>query len=566
MIIVTDQLLARHVQRVHELCAASIRALTGRASLRFRGSRLHDKDGLLPLYAPHLHPSIERDEIPAFRGAADAYSLRLILSDEVLHRQLCPQEAVERLIFDLLEQFRVESLVPEAYMGMRGNLQHCFEQWALAYQGAGFIETVHGMTLFALAHTCRSKVTGDAMDDDTAEKIESSRAKIVASAGAALQALRRARHDQKSYSGHSREIAKAVAQMMLSVQGDTEDHSVQGQSVELAAFALLDAKDSDEPMAIASAGNSKVLSDAADGYRVFTTKYDVEKNSVDLVRSEQLNEFRLKLDAHIAGLGINVQRLARQLRALLSTPRRDGWNAAQDEGYLDGRRLAQLIASPTETRVFKSEREIQHADCALTFLVDCSGSMKSHIEQVAALLDVFTRALDMAEVECEVLGFTTSAWTGGKAQKDWLKAGKPAHPGRLNEAAHIIFKSADVSWRRARSSIAALLKSEIFREGIDGEAVLWAEKRLEKSDANRKILVVISDGSPMDSATNLANDAHYLDHHLRDVVQSIEARSNISIVGVGVGLDMSPYYRKSHVLDLVNASANQSIREIIDLL
>jgi cobaltochelatase CobT len=566
MIVVNDQLRARHVQRVHELCAASIRALTGQTSLRFRGPRLHDKDGLLPLFAPHLHPSIERDDFHAFRGAADAYSLRLMLSDAVLHRELSPQDAVERLVFDLLEQFRVESLVPEAYAGLQGNLRHCFEQWALAYQGAGFLETVHGMTLFALAQTCRSKVTGDAMDDDTAEKIESSRAKIVACVGLALQSLRRSRHNQRRYAEHSREVAKAVAQLMISSAGDNVEQSVQGQSIELVAFALLDGKESDEPVASATAGNSKVLGDAEEGYRIFTTQYDVEKNSADLVRVEQLNEFRSKLDAHIAGLGINVQRLARQLRALLSTPRRDGWNAAQDEGYLDGRRLAQLIASPTETRIFKSEREIQHADCALTFLVDCSGSMKAHIEQVAALLDVFTRALDMAEVECEVLGFTTSAWTGGRAQKDWLKAGKPAHPGRLNEAAQIIFKSADVSWRRARSSIAALLKSEIFREGVDGEAVLWAEKRLAKSDANRKILVVISDGSPMDSATNLANDAHYLDHHLRDVVQSIEARSNISIVGVGVGLDMSPYYRKSHVLDLVNASANQSIREIIDLL
>jgi cobaltochelatase CobT len=381
-----------------------------------------------------------------------------------------------------------------------------------------------------------------------------------------LQLLRRARHDQQRYAEYALEVAKAVAQMMVSAQGDNDEKRLQGQSIELAAFALLDGNESDEPIASAKAGNSKVLSEAEEGYRVFTTQYDIEKNSVDLVRQEQLNEFRLRLDAHIAGLGINVQRLARQLRALLSTPRRDGWNAAQDEGYLDGRRLAQLIASPTETRIFKNERRMLHADCALTFLVDCSGSMKAHIEQVAALLDVFTRALDMAEVECEVLGFTTSAWTGGRAQKDWVKAGKPAHPGRLNEAAHIIFKGADVSWRRARPSIAALLKSEIFREGIDGEAVLWAEKRLATSEASRKILVVISDGSPMDSATNLANDAHYLDHHLRDVVQSIEARSNISIVGVGVGLDMSPYYRKSHVLDLVNASANQSIREIIDLL
>jgi cobaltochelatase CobT len=192
--------------------------------------------------------------------------------------------------------------------------------------------------------------------------------------------------------------------------------------------------------------------------------------------------------------------------------------------------------------------------------------MKTHIRSLASLLDILVRALDMAEVHSELLGFTTNAWTGGRAQKDWMKAGKPKHPGRLNEASHIVFKGAETSWRRARPSISALLKNEMFREGIDGEAVLWAKQRLMNSEAERKILVVVSDGSPMDSATNLANDAYYLDHHLRDVVQAIETSGDITIVGIGVGLDMSLYYRKSHVLDLVNSSASQSLREMIDLL
>jgi cobaltochelatase CobT len=309
-----------------------------------------------------------------------------------------------------------------------------------------------------------------------------------------------------------------------------------------------------------------VLSEAIDGYRTFTNQYDVEKMAVELVRAQELIEFRAVLDKSIAGLGINVQRLARQLRALLAQPERSGWNDGQEEGFLDGARLSQLIASPNERRIFKHERIMAQPDCSLTFLIDCSGSMKAHIQALSALIDIAVRALDMAEVQSEVLGFSTAAWTGGRAQKDWIRAGKPNHPGRLNEVSHIVFKGADVSWRRARPSIAGLLKSEMFREGIDGEAVLWAEKRLLKSDANRKILVVVSDGSPMDSATNLANDSHYLDHHLRDVVQGIETRREVSIVGIGVGLDMSPYYQKSHVLDLVNASASQSLREMIDLI
>jgi cobaltochelatase CobT len=566
MIVASDQLRARHLQHIHELCAASIRAYTGDISLLFRGPRLHGKDGPLPLFAPHLHPSVNRDNFSAFRGAADGYSLRLTQSDPAIYRRLSPADAVEHLIFDLLEQFRVESQVPEAYVGMRRNLQQCFEQWSLAFQGAGFIETVHGLILFSLAHICRAKITGDAMDDDTSEKIESTRAKIIQRIGSELPAMRRLRHDQAGYASHSLNVAKAVAHMMLTTSNNDEARDGQGQSIELSAFAFLDEKDSDEPFAIAAAGKSKVLVNAVDGYRAFTKKYDIENKASDLVRSAQLAEFRLALDERVAGLGVIVHRLARQLRALLSTPEREGWNAGEEEGYLDGRRLSQLIVSPADKRVFKLERVTPQADCALTFLVDCSGSMKAHIQSLTALVDIFVRALDMAEVQCEVLGYTTAAWTGGRAQKDWLKAGKPSHPGRLNETSHIVFKSADVSWRRARPSIAGMLKSEIFREGIDGEAVLWAEKRLEASDASRKILVVVSDGSPMDSATNLANDEHYLDHHLRDVVQGIEMRANISIVGIGVGLDMSPYYRKSHVLDLVNSSANQSLLELVDLI
>lgn len=565
----TDQLKARHAQRVHELCAASIRALSGDASLLFRGNRLHGKAGVLPLFAPHLHPSIERDDFIAFRGAADAYALRLTKSDKVLHSQLAPAEPthqVERLIFDLLEQFRVEALVPESYLGMRSNLLHCFEKWSLAFDGAGFTETINGLLLFSVAHMCRSRVTGDPIDDDTADRIETTRGRVNQVANGALQGLRRERFDQSKYAFHALQIAHAVAQLMLAAKESGAEQSDQGESIELAAFALLDVEKGDDAVAVASAGTSKVITDAEHGYRIFTTKYDKQYAAAELVRAAELTQFRLSLDGLVAGLGVNVQRLARQLRTLLALPERNGWNNGEEEGYIDGRRLSQLIASPNEKRIFKQERIEPQTNCALTFLIDCSGSMKAHIQSLASLLDILVRALDMAEVQSELLGFTTGAWTGGRAQKDWMKAGKPKHPGRLNEASHIVFKGAESSWRRARPSIAALLKSEMFREGIDGEAVLWAKQRLMNRDAARKVLVVLSDGSPMDSATNLANDEYYLDHHLRDVVQAIEASGEITIVGIGVGLDMSPYYRKSHVLDLVNSSASQSLREMIDLL
>ena len=195
-----------------------------------------------------------------------------------------------------------------------------------------------------------------------------------------------------------------------------------------------------------------------------------------------------------------------------------------------------------------------------------SGSMKQHIESVAMLVDVFSRALEQAGVACEVLGFTTGAWNGGRAQRDWLRAGRPVHPGRLNEVCRMVFKDADTPWRRARPDIAALLKSDLFREGIDGEAVDWACARLERRSEARRILIVVSDGSPMDAATNLANDPHYLDHHLREVVDRRERQGKVEICGVGVGLDLRPYYRHSQVIDLAGALGNEVFNQVAALI
>jgi cobaltochelatase CobT len=179
---------------------------------------------------------------------------------------------------------------------------------------------------------------------------------------------------------------------------------------------------------------------------------------------------------------------------------------------------------------------------------------------------VMARALEQAGVASEILGFTTGAWNGGRARRDWLRAGRPAHPGRLNERCHLVFKDAGTPWRRARPAIAALLKSDLFREGCDGEAVDWACERLDARAEERKLLLVLSDGSPMDSATNLANDAHYLDHHLQDVVARHEQAGRIGIAGIGVGLDLSPYYSRSHVLDLAAAGGAAMFRELIGLM
>lgn len=563
------QVRVRHQQRVEELCAAAIRALSGEAGLHFRARRLHRGRIALPLFAAHLHPSLDMDDFGSFRGAADGLALRVSRSDANLHQSFCPIDAVERLVFDMLEQFRVEALAPDDMPGVAHNLSHRFEAWSLAFYHSGLTDSARGILLYTVAQTCRARVTGQRVLEATEDLIEATRGALGPQLGRDLACLRRTRSAQAAYAAHALNIARTVASMLQST--NDEDAPPLGEDADdnvRAAFSLVIDTDRDpmEQAAIAVSGRSRVLEAIGDGYRIFTSAYDRECFAATLVRPELLRDLRARLDVRVAGQGVNVARLARELHVLLAVPTLDGWDGDQEDGYIDGRRLSQLIASPTERRLFRVERIAPATNCVLAFLIDCSGSMREHIESVAMLVDVFVRALEQAGVTTEILGFTTGAWNGGLAQRDWLRAGRPPHPGRLNEIRHMVFKDADVRWQHARPDIAALLKGDLFREGIDGEAVVWACRRLTARAEDRKLLLVISDGSPMDSATNLANDPHYLDQHLRDVVDGVENAGQVEIFGVGVGLDLSPYYSRSHVLDLAGSAGNQIFQELMELL
>ena len=527
--------------QVEELCAASIRALSGQPDVHFRGRRLHRAGVALPLFAPHLHPSLDDDDFASFRGASDGLALRLRLSDPQLHRQLCPAAPVERLLFELLEQIRVESQVPTGLGGVAANLRHRFEQWSLAFHRSGLTDSMRGILLFTVAQICRARVTGEPVLHEAEDLMEATRAGIAPLLGHALADLRRYRQDQTTYAVHALDLAKLVADLLRSAEPEAMDGEQDrpAEEMERAAFSLMMDFDATVEDGIAAAS---------------------------LVRPALLREYREQLDRRIAGQGVNTARLARELKLLLARPVQDGWDSGQEEGRLDGRRIAQLIASPTERRLFRTERLEPQPDCVLAFLIDCSGSMKQHIESVAMLVDVLTRALEQAGVSTEILGFSTSAWQGGRAQRDWLRLGKPQHPGRLNEVSHMVFKDADTTWRRARPDIAALLKPDLFREGIDGEAVTWACTRLKKRPEARRILLVISDGCPMDGATQLANDTHYLDNHLKQVVTQQAQSGEVAVFGVGVGLDLSPFYPHNLALDISSPPGNGVFRELLAML
>jgi cobaltochelatase CobT len=564
------QQLARRQQQVEELCAGAIRALSGEADLHFRGRRLHRGRQRLPLFAPHLHPAIETDDFGSFRGAADGLALRLTLSDAALHASLCPPDPVERLVFELLEQMRVESLAPAALQGVAHNLRHRFEQWSLAFHRSRLTDSARGILLYTVAQVCRARVTGEPVLEETEDLMEATRAALSPAMGTDLAGLRRQRHDQAAYALHALGIAGLVGEMLRSADAEAGDRkdAADAEDSERAAFSLVMELDAriDEGVAAAVSGHSRVFEAAQQKYRIYTTAYDRELAATALARAELLQEHRVQLDRLVAASGLNLARLARELKALLAQPAHDGWDSAMEEGRIDGRRLAQLIASPTERRLFRSEHFQPQADCVLAFLVDCSGSMKQHIEPLATLLDLFTRALEQAGVASEVLGFSTGAWNGGRARRDWLQAGQPPWPGRLNELCHMVFKDADTRWRRARLGMAALLKPDLFREGIDGEAVDWAIARLEARPEARKLLLVVSDGCPMDGATNQANDAFYLDNHLKQVLQRHERAGHVEICALGVGLDLSPFYSRCQALELSSTPGPALLRDILQLL
>lgn len=554
----------RRQQRVEEMCAAAIRALSGDRRLGFRGNRLLRDDQTVAPPAAHLALS-DNDEFSSFRGVADGIALRLTASDADLHASLAPSDDVARLVFDMLEQFRVEALAPEHLPGMARNLRDRHEAWSRSFHASGLTESVHGLLLYTVAQICRSRVTRQAIGADTEDLIEGTRFSLANEIGRDVAALGRCRNEQAGYAVHARAIGERVSRMIELVEDDAAESS------ELRAAKsgfFLWAQDSNDDTATdrKGSGTRTAAPPTAEQYRVFTSSYDRVRQVTDVVRPDLRREYRRRLDERVRHQGISVARLARQLLPVLAGPVPEGWDGGQEEGVIDGRRLPQLVTSPTERRLFRTEREEPRADALVTFLVDCSGSMRRHQEPVAMLVDVFSRAVELAGARSEVLGFTTGAYNGGRAVRDWQRQGRPAHPGRLNELDHLVFKEADTPWRLSRAGIAGLLKEDLYREGVDGEAVDWACGRLESRPEERRFLVVVSDGGPMDSATSLTNGPDYLDLHLREVVSRHEARGSVRIVGLGVGLDLGSYYRTWHSLDLDEGSSNQIFWETVELL
>lgn len=553
-------------QHTDELCGAALRAISGRTDAHFRKGRLYLDDTLVPVLAPHLRLDTGNHTFNDFRAVADGLALRLLASDRAIYDASCPDDEIGRLLYDFFEQVRLEATAASEWPGVRANVQARFRAWAQGFEHSDLIETSLGILLFTVMLTVWSRVTGCVLSEAQQDLLEATRAGMASEIGTELYALRRQREDQQAYARTAAQLAaKISANLAAEIALDAREQKRERDNRSLFSLLLTPDAQQEEGFEVAPAGQSRVFDQHQSSYRVFTRRYDRVELAATRVRRAELKQFRRQMDEDRAALSIGVAQLAKLFRRIFRIPQDDGWVFGQEEGILDGRTLSQLVASPAETRIFRQDQVIDRVDQAVTILLDCSGSMRVHARRLSVLLDTLLRALGMAGVQTELLGFTTGAWNGGRAMKDWQRQGKPDYPGRLNEVCHLLFKQADTSWSRARLDIAALLKNDLYREGVDGEAVLWASQRLLEQSARRRTLIVVSDGCPMDSATQYVNDDYYLASHLQQVVRQTMAQG-IDVVGLGVGLDLSAYYARSLAIDPQQALTPAVFYEIARLL
>jgi cobaltochelatase CobT len=544
--------------------SAIVRTMTGNPNLQWTGKTLYD--GVQPIVLRSAHHQDIADAWPGQRGLLDGAALRLLASDASLYSLHAPSDETALFVFELLEQLRVESLAPDTLPGLRQNLRKNFLQWAEDFIDSGLTETGLGILLFTIAGMCWSRLTGHEVPDRMGDLMEATRANISPALGADLAGLRTHADCQARFIPHALAISRWVSETLKTALAEAAGQQKPFKSRNHFVLRLTTSDDTPPVPPVATSGESPSWQASHQRYRVFTKAYDAEFHAAELIRPAQRAEIRQQIDLELAELHLNIPRLARTLKSKLSCVSQDQWTFGLEDGFIDASRLAQIVSDPSQRAIFKAERKIADVDAAVTLLIDCSGSMKAHVNFLSLLIDTLGRALDMAGIDTEILGFSTRSWNGGRAQKDWQRAGRPALPGRLNEIQHLIFKASHEPWRRGRQGLTALRKLDLFREGIDGEALQWAAQRLGALAASRKILVVISDGCPMDSATHQSNDHHYLDAHLRAVIADLESQGAIELFGLGVGLDLGCFYRHRQAIDLNEGISEALLLQIAEMI
>ncbi|CDZ27051.1 cobaltochelatase subunit CobT [Neorhizobium galegae] len=540
---------------------------------------------------PEISKRPTAHELAVTRGLGDSMALRIACHDTGVHASMSPQGADARVVFDAVEQARVESIGALRMAGMASNLS---SMHAEKYSKANFsgVERQEDAPIGeAVAMLVREKLTGIKPPPSAGKVLDLWRPFIEDKAAGDLDNLRNVIEDQQAF-------AKLVRHMLTSMQmaeefadddtdpeemenpdqedqprsNETENDEVEEEAGSDAAPAeQSDASDeemddgemdgaemSDDDMSDDSDEHSETpgetrrpnspfddFNEKVD-YKIFTQEFDEEITAEELCDEAELDRLRAFLDKQLAHLQGAVGRLANRLQRRLMAQQNRSWDFDLEEGYLDPARLVRLIIDPMQPLSFKKERDTQFRDTVVTLVIDNSGSMRGRPITVAATCaDILARTLERCGVKVEILGFTTKAWKGGQAREKWLASGKPPTPGRLNDLRHIVYKSADAPWRRSRRNLGLMMREGLLKENIDGEALMWAHNRLIARREQRKILMMISDGAPVDDSTLSVNPGNYLERHLRAVIEQIETRSPVELLAIGIGHDVTRYYRKA---------------------
>ncbi|MFN4225420.1 MAG: cobaltochelatase subunit CobT [Hyphomonas sp.] len=524
------------------------------------------------------------------RGEADALALRRAHHDAAAHLAGRPQGDLPRRVYEAAETARIESLGANAMTGTAGNLEAALDFRCRSTNFGMGSEDPEAVLAPALEFLLREKLTGRPLPESARRVADVWRARVEAKAGEALESLTGQLHDQKTFGRTIRSIirdltdsdaagdeaeaedqelseqqedsqnasaedeAPAEEQMGASAEqmqaGDTEELDGEEANVSVDQDTDLDADDSPDEDDEASRPLRPNFQpgDERDRfvYTVFTRAHDEIAQAPELCDAEELTRLRAYLDHQLQGLQGAVAKLANKLQRRLMAQQNRSWSFDLEEGVLDTARLTRVITDPTAPLSFKQEDDTKFRDTIVTLLLDNSGSMRGRPIMVAALCaDILARTLERCAVKTEILGFTTKAWKGGLSREDWIKAGKPNAPGRLNDIRHIIYKSADAPWRRARRNLGLMMREGLLKENIDGEALLWAHDRMLARPEQRKILMVISDGAPVDDSTLNVNIGNYLERHLRQVIDEIENRSPVELIAIGIGHDVTRYYKRA---------------------
>ncbi|MFW2351221.1 cobaltochelatase subunit CobT [Qipengyuania sp.] len=552
--------------------------------------------------------NLPREQATEARGFADSFALRLRHHNEKLHAKGAPPEPIARACYDAIEQVRYEAIGSNRYAGIRDNLNSAVELRTASDAIVRADEASQVPLATALSLMLREAVTGEAVPDRARAGVDLVREDILAKIGTDMDGLADALDDQRAFQDLTLDMLRHLELTLPDNPEATDAEDGEEDEGENPEDQDSDEEDDGGAEPQAADARSEVTDGEADGdadqevdgeqqmadgdpsdegeegmqpvrpnrpwtdlpetfeYKAYTDKFDEVVEAPELCDNEELDRLRAYLDSQLAGLQGIVTRLANRLQRRLMAQQNRSWDFDQEEGLLDAARLTRVVVSPGHALSYKIERDTEFKDTVVTLLIDNSGSMRGRPISIAAIsADILARTLERCGVKTEILGFTTRAWKGGQSREMWLADGRPANPGRLNDLRHILYKQADEPWRRARRNLGLMMREGLLKENIDGEALLWAHDRLLRRPEDRRILMVISDGAPVDDSTLSVNQAGYLEGHLRKVIDWIEKQSPVQLAAIGIGHDVTRYYRRSVTIMDVEQLGGTIIEQLADL-